>query len=288
MADVLAQSATFARLALAPAVVRDLRMSFAQDWSMWFVLAVTIVVLASVVFFYRRVAGVVPRSAVRGLLVLRVLAMVALLLCLFRPVLSYHRQTVSRARVLFLLDASRSMSVRDFPNQPNRFDRAAAALLRPGTPLDRLRDDFRPDWFVFDAGGRELKGRREIDRIQPEGEATDLTQAVRDAVGSSDPEDIAAVVLLTDGIDNSAHDAPAEIAALKVPVFPVSVGSKLLLQPNYKDIRIARIDPPREVALNSTAEIRVDVDAVGYPEHVVPVILSEGDREIERALDQPG
>ena len=268
--------------------VRDLRVAFAQEWSGWFVLTVSLVVIASVVFFYRRASATVPRGALRGLVALRLLAMFALLLCLFRPVISFHRQIVTRAKLFFLVDASRSMSVRDYPNQPNRFARAGAALLRRGTALDRLQSDFVSSWHTFDSHATQLKRRREIDRVAPEGEATDLTQAVSDAVGKTDPDDVAAVILLTDGVDNSAHNPVAEIAALKVPVFPVAVGSKLLLQPNYKDIRIARVDPRREIALNSTAEIRVYVDAIGYPDHVVPVTLLEGDKEVHReeiALD---
>jgi len=265
------------------AAIRDLRVAFAQDWSLWFVLAITVVVISSVIFFYRRAAGTVPPAILRGLLILRLLAMLALLLCLFRPVISYHRQVVRRAELIFLLDASRSMTVRDYPNQPDRFKRAASALLRPGTAISNVQDQFDPSWFVFDAVGRPLDHRRELDRIEPEGEATDLTQAVRDAVAKRDPDDVAGVVMLTDGIDNSVLDPAAEIAALKVPVFPVAVGSKLMLQPNYKDVRVAGVDPRREVALNSTAEIRVYVDAVGYPDHVVPVVLYEGEKEVDRS-----
>jgi uncharacterized membrane protein len=180
------------------------------------------------------------------------------------------------------------MSVRDYPNQPHRFARAAAALLRRGAALDRVMSEFQSSWFVFDATARPVERRGDFDRLTPEGEATDLTQSVRAAVGKHDPDDVAGVILVTDGIDNSAHDPAAEIAALKVPVFPVSVGTKLLLQPNYKDIRISRVDAPREISLNSTTEIRVYLDAVGYPDHVLPVTLFEGDKEVERqeiALD---
>ena len=78
-----------------------------------------------------------------------------------------------------------------------------------------LRQDFEAEWFVFDSSARRLERLRELERIKPEGEATDLTQAARDGLGKSDPDDIAGVILLTDGIDNTARDVAAEIAALK-------------------------------------------------------------------------
>ncbi len=269
-------------------MIRELKIVFAQNWPPLFVLALAAAVVASVFFFYRRAAGSVPKGTLRLLVALRVLAMLALLLCLFRPVLSFHRQTVKHAELVFLVDRSRSMSVRDYPGQPDRFQRALEALFRRGTALASVESEFRPEWFVFDADARKLNSKRELDQVTPEGEATDLAQAAATALRDRDPEDVAGVVLLTDGIDNSARDVAREIAALKVPVYPVAVGSKLMEQPNYKDIRIAKVDCRREVALNSTAEVRVYVDAIGCPNHVAQVILYENDKEVDRgelALD---
>ena len=101
---------------------RELELSFAQNWSLWFVLAVTAVVLLSVLFFYRRASAVVQRRHLTLLVLLRVAAMTALLLCLFRPVVSFQRTRLEQSALLFLLDRSKSMTIRDFPNQPNPTD----------------------------------------------------------------------------------------------------------------------------------------------------------------------
>ncbi|MBM4083334.1 MAG: hypothetical protein FJ272_00930, partial [Planctomycetes bacterium] len=79
-----------------------IRLSFAPGWSYPVILLVTVAALASVYWFYQRVVGAVPRKQLQTLLILRVVAMTVLLLCLFRPVLSFQK-TLSKKTGLLML-----------------------------------------------------------------------------------------------------------------------------------------------------------------------------------------
>jgi len=261
---------------------RDLRIAFAQDWSPWFVLGVTLVVLLSVMFFYRRAAASVSRQYLSRLVIVRVIAMTALLLCLFRPVLSFQKTRLEQSVLFFLLDRSKSMSIHDFPNQPSRFDRARDALTDPRSRINDLLEDFNPQWCVFASHARRLERRKHLEKVEPDGEATDLATGIRDALALAEKKDIAGVVLLSDGINIPSVDPVAEIAAEGVPVYTVAVGTKLRQQPNYKDIAITKVDCSRTVPVHTTTRIRTFIEAVNYPDRVMPVILKENGKEIAR------
>ena len=261
----------------------ELELSFAQNWSLWFVLAVTAVVLLSVLFFYRRAAATVSRRPLLPLVLLRVAAMTALLLCLFRPVISYQRTRLQQSELLLLLDRSKSMTIRDFPNQPSRFERGREALMDRRGRLHDILKDFQAHWCVFGSHVQRLEGRKALDRVQADAQATDLVTSVRGALARVEKRDVAGVVLLTDGIHNAATNAAKALPEEGVPIYAVAVGSHLRQQANYKDIRISKVDAKRSVPLESLSEIGVYVDAINYPDRVVPVLLKEGEKELARS-----
>ena len=139
--------------------MQDLKILFALDWPWWLVTLVTLMGIAAVTMFYRRAAATVSRRYLTILLILRVLAVLALFLCLFRPVISYREGAVRRTRLLILADRSRSMSIHDFPGQPSRFDRVREVLLERGGAVAKLEKDFDLSWHVFDRHATRLKER---------------------------------------------------------------------------------------------------------------------------------
>ena len=260
----------------------DTRLILAKNWSIASALAVSGMVVLSMLFFYRRVAGSVGPRCLARLLLLRGAAMVALLLCLFQPVLSYQRRLVEKPPLLCLLDCSRSMSVRDFPNLPDRLTRVRKSLQRFSGLPEAFDKNFETVWYAFSDTCQPLSWPDGLEACEAKGEGTHIAGAVQVALGSREKADVAGVVLFTDGIDNSGLDVVDRLREVGVRIYPVGVGTRLREQSNFRDIHVVGIDANRTMALRNANEVNVLVEAMGYPDRRVPVILKEGKREVAR------
>ncbi|MEW6358224.1 MAG: glutamine amidotransferase [Planctomycetota bacterium] len=260
----------------------DVRLILAKDWSLLSAIAVAALVILSMLFFYRRIAATVPRQCLVQLLALRTAAMAALLLCLFQPVLSYQRKLVTKPTLICLVDTSRSMSVRDFPNLPDRLERVKKAVLRGDGLAEKLARNFDLVWYSFADVAAPIAWPEGMEKCQPTGEATNLAAAVKVALGARDKTAIAGVIPFSDGIDNSGADVVERLSEEGLPVYPVGVGTRLREQSNFRDIHVVGIDANRTMALKNANEINVLVEAMGYPDRKVPVILKEDEKEIAR------
>ena len=261
--------------------MQDLKILFALNWPWWLVLLVTMLGLVTVTLFYRRAAGTISRRYLAVLMVLRGVAMLALFLCLFRPVISYQKGTIERSRLLILVDRSRSMSIHDFPGQPSRFDRVRDILLERNGTVGKLEESFDLNWYAFADHAGPLKEKAELGSLKAEGDATDLFTSAKDAAADAAGEEIGGIIMLTDGRDTSGRQL-ARMGGFNLPVFTVGVGSVLRAQENFRDIMIDSIDAKREVTVKIATPLTVMVEAIGFPDRVVPVILKENDVEIGR------
>ena len=263
-------------------MAEEMHLTFAQDWPLWFVLVLTAAVLATVLLFYRRAAGAVSKRYLALLVILRAVAMVALLLCLVRPVIGYRRGVIERSTLVVLTDISKSMAVHDFPGQPSRFERVRNLLLERDGAADRLDGTFDVRWHAFSEHARPIGKRRDLFDLSPEGDGTDLAASVKDALANAAADDVGGVILLTDGVDTTEVAPDAQLRKLGVPFYAVGVGSVLREQENFRDIMIDRVDVKRHVAVKTVAPVHVFVEAIGYPDRVVPVIVSEDGAETAR------
>ncbi len=258
------------------------RLHFASDFPALVVLLVAVAAFASVWFFYKRIEGTVPRRIYKWLVGLRAAAMAILLLALFRPVLSFQRSLFEKSQLLLLLDTSKSMSIRDFPKLPDRLERAKNVLLARDGFLSRVRRDFIVHFFRFGGDVERCETVRDLKKLKPDADATDLSAAAAGAAATVEKADVAGIILITDGQHNGPSDPVKELAALGVPVYPVGVGAKLEEQRGFSDILISAVDAKRSVAVKNTARITVLVDAIGFGDRMVPVILKQDGAEVAR------
>jgi len=259
-----------------------LHITFAQDRPLWLALAVIAGILLAMALFYRRVSGRVSRKYLFLLMGLRAAAVLAVLLCLFKPAIAYLRGSIDRSTLIVMADVSQSMSVRDFPGQPNRFERVRDLFRKPGGAMGRIAKKFDMHWYAFDSNARRLKSRNDIALLSADGSATDIHAGVKDALGSSTANEIGGVLLFTDGINTGPMNVPAALARLGPPFYAIGVGSNLREQENYRDIMIERVEARREVPVKTGSPIEVFVEAVGYPDRVAEVVLKEDGIEVAR------
>ena len=262
--------------------MRNLKLAFAEGWGFWSIVAVTAITIISVIFFYRRVQGTVARRDMVKLLALRIIAMVALLLCIFRPAFSYQKSLMEHLSVLFLIDTSKSMGIRDFPNLPDRLNRVKNAVLNTTGFVSKIEKDYDTAWYNFFATATSLAAKGGVKKLEATGTATDIGTGVQTCVGARRKGEIGGIILFSDGIDNSGSDVIGRCAALGVPVYTVGVGTNLREQKNFKDIAVQKVECKMNLAAKITADVTVYVDSISYQDRVVPVVLKQDGKEVGR------
>ncbi len=250
-------------------------------------IAVAVTCGAWVLFFYMRLFTYLGRLPLAVMLALRVLAILLLVLLIFKPTWSYEQHLERRTDLYILVDASRSMSVSDYPDTPNRM---AMATRQVDQYLARLETAFNVKLYWFDTRAHEVKPGQ---WPEPKGDATNLSRPIKDVLGAAKRADTTAVILMSDGLHNSGGNVVEEVTALgPPPIDTVGIGTDLSAASGYQDIAIENVRSPEEATVNNVARMTVEVTAVGLPDRVVQVELSEGKTLITseplRLASQPG
>ncbi|MEZ5283477.1 MAG: glutamine amidotransferase [Vicinamibacterales bacterium] len=246
-------------------------------WAAWagsFVaVAVTAVAIGAAVASYR--AG--ARLALRDRLVLttlRVLLLLVVLACLFRPMLVVRAAVPQQNVVGVLLDDSRSMGIADMDGEARAaYVRSAFGTADSGI-LAALADRFAVRVFRFAstatraAGGSELGFDGTETRL-----GASLTAARQELAGLP----LAGLVVVSDGADTAdaaLGEALLGLRAENVPVFTVGVGRETL----DRDVQIGRVATPRIALKGTTLLLDVVVAHKGFDGQAVTLDVEDEGR----------
>jgi hypothetical protein len=162
-----------------------------------------LLVLAGAAFLYWTYRGIFMRSGRDlswWLMALRGVGLLLLVLMLARPSWTRETEEVDPGRVAIVLDNSRSMSLPD-ASGTSRYERAKQAIESLRAKLTARGGTGRLVVDVFDINGATLK---EIPK-EPAADFTDLTRALRQTMTRLRARPLAAVVLISDGVDNTGR-----------------------------------------------------------------------------------
>ena len=243
-------------------------------------LAVAVAAIALAWLCYRRSFRQLTPRRWRTLFLLRALAIVVVVLLLFRPVFSFQRDVSQHRSLIFLVDSSASMSIADDASGANRFDQARTRILGWWGKLDH---DFDLHLIEFSDHANALERPSDLLQVQPNGQATSLTRALQAAAQQVARRDVEAVVLFSDGIHNAAGDPVPVARKLGLVVHTIGVGNSLRDSASYRDVRVAGLECPDQLPLNNRAKITANVESVGLAGRVVKVILDEDGKTIDQA-----
>ncbi|MDZ7618779.1 MAG: VWA domain-containing protein, partial [Patescibacteria group bacterium] len=227
-------------------------------------------------FYYRAFRALRPGQW-QVLLALRALAIVIVVVLLFRPVFSYQRDLEQRPSLVFLVDRSGSMSIGDDATGVTRFNQARRQAEVWG---EALRDDFNLHWYAFAEQAQPLDDAIALGGLTPDGQATSLAAALQTAAKAVPARDIEAIILISDGIHNAAGDPRVLASRLGTVVHAVGVGAGLRSDVTYRDIRVVGLDCPERMIRDNLAEVTAVVEAVGLTGRVVRVILEDEDEQV--------
>ena len=254
------------------------KLTLQQGYSIPTMLWVTAVAVLLVGIFYFRTFRTLRRWQWHTLLALRIVAIVIIVLLMFRPVLSYYKELDQRKSVIFLLDTSSSMSISDGSSGRTRLDQARDKV---ASWHERLAGAFDIHLIEFSQRTRSLEDVRQLDTLLPDGQATSLSRALVAAAKKVPRQDVEAVFLVSDGAHNSAG-RPEEIAAnIGVPVHSVGVGASLRNDISYRDVQVTGMSCPDTLMLNNKARIAALIEGVGMAGRVIRVVLEDDGTPIE-------
>lgn len=263
-----------------------MQLTLAQGYSVTTMLAVAAVAILLTGAFYYRAFGTLKAVQWQSLFLLRVVAILIVVILLFRPVFSYQNELTTKPAVVFLLDTSSSMSITDDATGVTRFNQARGKLEKW---CDKLKDDFRVLPIAFSDKPEVLPGPEALAALAPTGKATSLLRALSNAAKQLPPKDVSAIFLLSDGIHNSAGNPLDITRKMGMVVHSVGVGASLRSNLSYRDIQVTGIDCPDRMILNNVARITASIDAIGLGGRVIQVYLDEDGKQIgesELTLDE--
>src|SRR5688572_10286685 len=230
---------------------------FASGWPVWLLVALIAAGAAIVgIAIWQRRAGLgLVRATVLGALQTALVA--GVLVLLWRPALVTQTLRPQENSVAVLLDTSGSMLYGD--EDESRLQQAIDSLTESALPA--LEGQFAVNLFSF-AG--ELVELQSLEQVPPPGPVTHIGDALLNVLRGAQSGAIAAVVLVSDGADNSAYfDAAkiAEIASFGVPVHTVGVGAETM--PN--DLELEDVQLPTVGLAGSTVSAQISIRHSGAP-----------------------
>jgi len=165
-------------------------------------------------------AGAILPGRWRILLSLRVLAILLLLVLLFKPAIEFSGRSANESELIILIDNSRSMDFADATGL-SRIEYVKKLILENE---DIVKEKPAAKIFVF-ADNLESISSDKVGDISVAGKATDITAAIKGIAEQINREKIQAIIVFTDGEHLGSISPKGAVAALNKPIYWLGVGS---------------------------------------------------------------
>ena len=228
----------------------------------WLIATAALLTAALVVRSYLRPGRPLPLAWRAAMLLLRLGALAVVAACLLGPSRVERTIHADRAPLFVLVDASKSMTLRDEPTGPTRADRMNVALDAGKDALQTLAKRF--DLHFLRVGGAPTEGP--IGVVAPDQPKTAIGEAFDASLRAARGRKNGAIVLLTDGVSNAGRDPARALPRLRAAGLPVyAVGFGLDASPaGQKDLKVTNLLAPATALLHATVPVIADCSLSGY------------------------
>jgi len=232
-------------------VFSDSEFIFASGWplTLLYSLVALCAVLVAIALFRKRHSLHWWQLAVLGMLQVAMLALV--LTVVWQPALVNERLLPGENAVAILLDTSASMALTD--GETTRMV-TAQSLLTPQA-LEDLSSTYQVLPYAFSDGAERLDS---FEALPEPGRSTLLGASVLDALRQASGNSLGAVVVISDGADNSGgigQNELAEISSFGVPVHTVGIGRESIPE----DLELSDVQLPNKALAGTTLSARVTI-----------------------------
>jgi uncharacterized membrane protein len=257
-----------------PAVFARSSFVFLSRWPAWLLLAAIVAAGAGLAWaIWRRFANVrLPRRRSAVIWLLQTTTVAVLLLLVWQPAVSVSTLTPQQNIVAVVIDDSRSMGIRE---QGESRREQAVRVLNSGL-LAALEKKFQVRLYrLSDAVER-------IDRPEKttaSGNATRIGDGLKQVMSEASSLPVGAVVLLSDGAENSGGiDLPtiSDLRRQRIPVHTVGLGREQF----SKDIELTEVQAPARVMTGSRVSAVVSLRQRGYTGSKTRVTVRDGGKPL--------
>ncbi|MDO8910141.1 MAG: hypothetical protein Q7W55_16765 [Pseudohongiella sp.] len=260
--------------------IRDGRFAFAYGPHPLIVLLLLALIPALVWFLYRRTTRPLTPRWKSFLVGLRSAVLILLLFMLMRPIITTFQVNPQETYLAVLVDDSASMQITDTPGAVSRQQAVTNTLYGDNGILAGLSERYQVRTFAFNQSVRRVSDAAEL---RAEGNASGLDQAMRQVADQLGGLPLSAVLMISDGADNSGADplvSARELAARQIPVFTVGVGQEQI----PRDVGINSVSAANTILDNTVFDVQVDVVQQGYSGRQVNLRVMDGETEVASRL----
>jgi uncharacterized membrane protein len=191
-----------------------------------------------------------------------------LLLLLWEPAISVTALRPQQNIVAVIVDDSKSMSIKDSGGSR---EQSAVELLNTKL-LPELRKQYQVRLYGLDSS---LKRLPDLQQVRANGTATQLGAGLRELADEAATLPVGAVVLLSDGADNTGGiggDTMAELRRRRLPVNTIGFGRETLSH----DVEIDALELPNSALVNSRLRATVRIRQNGFDGKRATIVVSSG------------
>jgi hypothetical protein len=273
-------------------------------WFIFLVLLPLIIIYCWTIYKKERIdVGVKSRGVVGLLTILRVVCILLIFLFIWEPVIVIKDYYFRKAKFIFLIDDSASMSVKDKYEFKERTEIAkVAGLTKRGffnperiNDMNRLEivkevmtnfvpslEEYKKHYdFSFYSFSKETKSINEFSHLTPIGEYTAIGEAIKNVMYEQRGSLVRGIAIISDGVNN-AGESPVTIvermssAGGNLPIFTIGVGTSI----KPKDVALANLVAPDEVSISDIVEFSFNVFQSGYDGQTMKCNLEMDGKEI--------
>ena len=258
-----------------PFFFQEGHFSFQAGLSLWVLLPI-LAVLGGILFFvYRQRWANVDGGVGWKLFTLRTALFILLGLLVMRPSLVLSTLVPRENMLALLADNSKSMAILD-ELEPR--GTPLTGLLSPESDfIQNLDEKFYLRPYLFDERATASQFPLQMDWS---GDQSNMVAALQRVLNESRNLPLAAVVLFSDGADNSFRsysEVIPELQARQIPVYTVGLGPELI----DKDVEMTQISTARTLLPGSAATARVTLQQSGFGGSRGRVEVREGDSLVQ-------
>lgn len=257
---------------------------FLTPWPLW-LLAIAVAVAAALLFWHvRRNSGLLSGARPVAIWALETAMVALLLLLLWRPALSVATLKPQQNVVAILVDNSKSMSLADAGSGSR--EAGAKAILQNGLQRS-LADRFQVRLYEFGKEPTRIQNTGQLNASQP---ATRIGETLERVLAESSSSPLGAIVLMSDGADNTGGINLETIAAIRrqrIPIHTIGFGRE---KPE-RDVEITDAVVPSRALPQSKLTAQVSLQSYGFSGSKAKLSVRDGAKVLtsrEIALKEDG
>lgn len=255
-----------------PAIFARGKFVLLSPWPMWLLIVLVLAVAGGLFWNLSRNSGVLTRVRTISIWLAQTALVAIVLFMLWHPAISVGRLRPQQNVVAVLVDHSRSMAL----TEDGKSRIQSATELLNGQLLPEFAKKFQVRLYEF---GKDAVRVDQLKEVKAEDNATRIGDSLKHIAGEAGTMPLGAIVLLTDGGDNTGgidRDTLAQLRQLRVPVHTIGFG------PDHftKDLEVEEVAVPARALRNSRVVARVAFRQHGYENQKARIVVREDGRPL--------